>query len=227
MTQARFTTCAPGRRRVVDPGGEDRVRRSRGVGDREHGEALFPGRADPRLADPRLSGRRPPALRLPDAELRPEFDARHGHPDAVLLEHRAQLRLHDRAAGDDQARRAVRERVPLPAADDARNAGLQHDPERSRVRPQPRPDLGPLRVRVARTGFAGGINYNRVSDDNFFVDFSESILGSSNKVLPQDAFVSLRPGVLELGACASPRTRRCRIRWRPSRRPTSGCRRPR
>jgi LPS-assembly protein len=39
-------------------------------------------------------------------------------------------------------------------------------------------------------GFAGGINYNRVSDDNFFVDFSESILGSSNKVLPQDAFVS-------------------------------------
>jgi LPS-assembly protein len=39
-------------------------------------------------------------------------------------------------------------------------------------------------------GFAGGINYNRVSDDNYFVDFSESILGSSNKVLPQDAFVS-------------------------------------
>lgn len=39
-------------------------------------------------------------------------------------------------------------------------------------------------------GFAGGINYNRVSDDNFFVDFSESIVGSSNKVLPQDAFVA-------------------------------------
>ena len=39
-------------------------------------------------------------------------------------------------------------------------------------------------------GFAGGINYNRVSDDNFFVDFSETILGSSTKVLPQDAFVS-------------------------------------
>jgi LPS-assembly protein len=39
-------------------------------------------------------------------------------------------------------------------------------------------------------GFAGGINYNRVSDDNYFVDFSESIIGSSNKVLPQDAFVA-------------------------------------
>jgi LPS-assembly protein len=40
------------------------------------------------------------------------------------------------------------------------------------------------------SGFAGGINYNRVSDDNYFVDFSESILGSSNKVLPQDALVA-------------------------------------
>jgi LPS-assembly protein len=39
-------------------------------------------------------------------------------------------------------------------------------------------------------GFAGGINYNRVSDDDFFVDFSETIVGSSNKVLPQDAFVA-------------------------------------
>jgi LPS-assembly protein len=40
------------------------------------------------------------------------------------------------------------------------------------------------------TGFAGGVNFNRVSDDDFFVDFSETIVGSSNKVLPQDAFVS-------------------------------------
>jgi LPS-assembly protein len=39
-------------------------------------------------------------------------------------------------------------------------------------------------------GFAGGINYNRVSDDDFFVDFSETIVGSSNKVLPQDAFLA-------------------------------------
>jgi LPS-assembly protein len=40
------------------------------------------------------------------------------------------------------------------------------------------------------SGFAGGINYNRVSDDNYFVDFSETIVGSSNKVLPQDAFIA-------------------------------------
>lgn len=42
----------------------------------------------------------------------------------------------------------------------------------------------------APSGLAGGINYNRVSDDNYFVDFSESILGSSNKVLPQDGFLA-------------------------------------
>lgn len=40
------------------------------------------------------------------------------------------------------------------------------------------------------SGFAAGVNYNRVSDDNYFVDFSSTILGSSQKVLPQDAFVS-------------------------------------
>ncbi len=40
------------------------------------------------------------------------------------------------------------------------------------------------------TGYAAGINYNRVSDDNYFVDFSESIAGTSTKILPQDAFVA-------------------------------------
>ena len=40
------------------------------------------------------------------------------------------------------------------------------------------------------SGVAAGINYNRVSDDNYFVDFSSTILGSSQKVLPQDGFVS-------------------------------------
>jgi LPS-assembly protein len=40
------------------------------------------------------------------------------------------------------------------------------------------------------SGVAAGVNYNRVSDDNYFVDFSSTILGSSQKVLPQDGFVS-------------------------------------
>lgn len=43
---------------------------------------------------------------------------------------------------------------------------------------------------AAANGFAAGVNYNRVSDDNYFVDFSSTIVGSSQKVLPQDAFVS-------------------------------------
>src|SRR4030095_16127151 len=40
------------------------------------------------------------------------------------------------------------------------------------------------------SGVSAGINYNRVSDDNYFVDFSSTILGSAQKVLPQDAFVA-------------------------------------
>lgn len=40
------------------------------------------------------------------------------------------------------------------------------------------------------TGLAGGINYHRASDDNYFVDFSPTILGSSQKILPQDGFLS-------------------------------------
>lgn len=52
-------------------------------------------------------------------------------------------------------------------------------------------DLTSIRYEFSSpAGFAAGVNYNRVSDDNYFVDFSESIVGSSNKVLPQDAFVA-------------------------------------
>lgn len=40
------------------------------------------------------------------------------------------------------------------------------------------------------SGFGAGINYNRVSDDNFFVDFANTIVGTSQKVLPQDAYLS-------------------------------------
>jgi len=54
-----------------------------------------------------------------------------------------------------------------------------------------RRDLASVRYQYSSpTGFAGGINYNRVSDDNYFVDFSESIAGTSTKVLPQDYFLA-------------------------------------
>ncbi|HUL68346.1 MAG TPA: LPS-assembly protein LptD [Burkholderiaceae bacterium] len=39
-------------------------------------------------------------------------------------------------------------------------------------------------------GVSGGINYNRVSDDRFFVDFGRTITSSSQAVLPQEAFVA-------------------------------------
>ncbi len=42
----------------------------------------------------------------------------------------------------------------------------------------------------SKTGWSGGINYNEVSDDRFLADFSRSIVGASQLVLPQEAFAS-------------------------------------
>ena len=39
-------------------------------------------------------------------------------------------------------------------------------------------------------GVGGGINYNHVSDDRFFVDFGRTIVSASQVVLPQEGFVS-------------------------------------
>lgn len=38
-------------------------------------------------------------------------------------------------------------------------------------------------------GLVGGINYNHVSDDRYFADFARSIVGASQSVLPQEAFL--------------------------------------
>lgn len=42
---------------------------------------------------------------------------------------------------------------------------------------------------AAPTGVVAGLNYNRVSDDRFFVDFSRTIVGSAQAVLPQEGYV--------------------------------------
>lgn len=39
-------------------------------------------------------------------------------------------------------------------------------------------------------GVSGGLNYNRVSDDRFFVDFGRTIVSAAQVVLPQEAFVA-------------------------------------
>jgi len=39
-------------------------------------------------------------------------------------------------------------------------------------------------------GVTGGINYNHVSDDRFFVDFGRTIVSAAQVVLPQEAFVA-------------------------------------
>ncbi|MGH6609029.1 MAG: LPS-assembly protein LptD, partial [Burkholderiaceae bacterium] len=40
------------------------------------------------------------------------------------------------------------------------------------------------------TGIVAAINYNRVSDDRYFVDFGTNIVDTSQKVLPQDGYVA-------------------------------------
>ncbi len=42
---------------------------------------------------------------------------------------------------------------------------------------------------VSPLGFVGGVNYNRVSDDNYFADFSRSIVTASQTVLPQEGYL--------------------------------------
>jgi len=42
---------------------------------------------------------------------------------------------------------------------------------------------------VHPSGMVGGVNYNHVSDDQYFADFSRSIVGASQSVLPQEGFV--------------------------------------
>lgn len=43
---------------------------------------------------------------------------------------------------------------------------------------------------AAPSGLAAGINYNRASDDRYFVDFGTSIVDTSQKVLPQDGYLA-------------------------------------
>ena len=125
------------RRRMVGPGRVRRHRFARPVGDGDLGLPVFPGHSDSGLTDLRISDRQPAALRLSHAELRTQFDAGYRHPHAVLLEHRAKLRLHDFAAADEQAWRAARQRVSLPRADFQRHAALRRDPGRPSDRHDP------------------------------------------------------------------------------------------
>lgn len=43
---------------------------------------------------------------------------------------------------------------------------------------------------AGRSGFGAGLNYNRVSDDRYFVDFGKNIVEGSTSVLPQEGYLS-------------------------------------
>lgn len=52
-------------------------------------------------------------------------------------------------------------------------------------------DFAAVRYEYASpTGVAAGINYNRASDDRYFVDFGTTIVDTSQKVLPQDGYLA-------------------------------------
>ncbi|MDQ3214680.1 MAG: LPS assembly protein LptD, partial [Pseudomonadota bacterium] len=52
-------------------------------------------------------------------------------------------------------------------------------------------DFSAVRYEFASpSGFAAGINYNRASDDRYFVDFGTTIVDTSQKVLPQDGYLA-------------------------------------
>ena len=52
-------------------------------------------------------------------------------------------------------------------------------------------DFAAVRYEYASpSGFAAGINYNRASDDRYFVDFGTTIVDTSQKVLPQDGYLA-------------------------------------
>ena len=52
-------------------------------------------------------------------------------------------------------------------------------------------DFAAVRYEYASpSGFAAGVNYNRASDDRYFVDFATNIVDTSQKVLPQDGYLA-------------------------------------
>ena len=141
------------------------------------------------------------------------LDSRDGvtYHAAVLLEHRPQPRRHLARRADDQARCQPGRRVPLPGAH-------LPGPDRADVMPTDR-----LRDRV-RWSFSGKHQaidtchwragaepqLNRVSDDNYWRDFSRATEQLRQRLLPNDATLSW--GGNDMSATVRPSNgRRCRM----------------
>ena len=148
----------------------------------------------------------------------------------LLLEHRAQLRCDDHAARDVQARRPVAERIPLPRAviprRDCADEVLPNDRVRGR---RTRMRLSLVHNQVFSNGWAGAVNVQKVSDDNYFTDFSTQITATSQVLLPRDGSARERRHAgqrRQLGIVDEPRSagRRCRpIRLNPVTPPYDRC----
>ena len=62
-------------------------------------------------------------------------------------------------------------------------------------------------VQTFRPGFTGNIDYNRVSDDAYFVDLASQVKQVSLRTLPQDAYLTYGASGLGLGAGSTLQTR--------------------
>jgi len=81
-------------------------------------------------------------------------------------------------------------------AGEAKFEYLPEDKEAGR----PRRGLSWQHVQTFAPGFTGNVDYNRVSDDSYFVDLASQVKQVSLRTLPQDAFVTYGASGLGLGA---------------------------
>ena len=147
---------------------------------------------------------------------------------ALLLEHRPRVRRDLHAGVHGEARRPAEDPGPLPRPQLHRRAQVRVPARRQGIRR--------LRAKACRcstrTNFPRSttlvIDYNRVSDDRYFVDLATQVKQLSVGNLPQEAHLTHggsfgRRALLGAGArCRA--SRPCRIRWRRSCRPTTACR---
>ena len=119
---------------------------------------------------------------------------------AVLLEHRAQLRRDDHAALHGAARRAARSPSSASCSrgpfGDVRYEILPND---KRADDEDRWAFAVASNLNFRNGLTGLVNYQRVSDDNYFRDLSSRLSIATQLFLPQQGLVAYACAVGELG----------------------------
>ena len=224
-----FTTCEPGRDDWVLQAAPDRPRlRERGrpgATARACASSTCRSSAFPSPAF-RSSNRRRSGLLTPYYSQTTQRGFEVGVP--VLLEHRAGARRHHHAGIHGQARRAAEEPGALPRARLFGRAAAANTCRRTASSAQRAARHIAAACAHLRPNLTGQLDYNRVSDDRYFVDLASQVRQVSHR---QPAAGRLRHLHRQPGQPArTPRrrgcrtSRRCRIRSPLSCRPTTALR---